>query len=100
VPAKCTLLTTEHGGTYHKIQGIKRSRNISIAAALYTALVFAAYNSQGSFSHRISNADMKSGTHQLLVCAGDANLLHNINRHKTQKTPKNVLALVRRRFGK
>jgi len=50
-------------------------------------------------SHRISNADMKSGTHQLLVCADDANLLHdNIYRHKTQKTQKNVLALVRRMF--
>ena len=88
MPAKCTLLTTEHGGTYHKILGFKRSRNISIAAALYTALVFAACNSQGSSTHRISNADMKSGTHQLLACAGDTNLLHNINKHKTQKTPQ------------
>ena len=87
--AICTILTTEHGGTYHKVLGFKRSRNISIAAALSTALVFAACNSQGSSSHRISNADMKSGTHQLLVCANDANLLHdNTNRHKTQKTQK------------
>ena len=91
VPAMCRILTTEHGGTYHKILVFKRSRNISIAAAPSTALVFCACNSQGSSRHPISNADMKSRKHQLLVCADDANLLHNnINTHKTQKTQKHT----------
>jgi transcription elongation factor Elf1 len=81
--------------TYSKILGFKRSRNISTATALPTLFVCDVCKSQSSSSHGISNADIKSGTHQLLVWADDANLLHG-NMYTTQKT----LALIRRLFRK